>query len=165
MDEDFQIGNIYVELKATRSKFHKHIINGLAQLTVPPKTKKYLVSTLVVELNARTTPDSINLHDSTVEILDLIPKALNREFLDRLGDRGYLHKFNGADYKSFNYQLFNMKFIEVDKSFPCINISTLNNSLYKYVDPQKVQYELDLSGLSDKLEGVDEGFITQLLQE
>ena len=41
-----KIGSKYVEIKSTRSKLHKHIINGLNQLTVMPNTQKYLASYL-----------------------------------------------------------------------------------------------------------------------
>jgi len=163
MDEDFQFGNIFVELKATRSKIHKHIINGLPQLSVPPETTKYLVTSLVIDLGERKTPESNNLYEITVDLFGIVPKDQKRGLLDRLADRGYFHEVNGPEYGSFNYQYYDWLFIEVDDSFPCINLSSFDGSLYNYVDPKKVQYELDLSGLSGSLKEVEEGYILKLL--
>ena len=163
MDEDFKFGNKFVEVKATRSKLHKHIINGLAQLTVPLKTSKYFISTLVTELDKQSTESSINLYDITEEIFEIIPNAEKPIFLKRISDRGYFHELNGIEYKAFNFDFYEMKFIRVDESFPCINLTTLNESLYRCIDPQNIQYELNIQSLSGSLECVSEDFIQELL--
>ena len=62
-NEDFNINSTLIEVKTTRSKEHKHIINGLSQLTVLENSKKYILSHLIRDDGKFNSDNSINLFE------------------------------------------------------------------------------------------------------
>jgi hypothetical protein len=161
-NEDFRINNTYIEVKSSRSKEHKHIINGLAQLTVIPNTTKFLFSSLVTDYDKYKCKSSFNLFEVTEKILDIIDLSDKNNFLDKLRKRGYYHIESGEAYKDFNYDFYETKVIEIYKGFPCLNLNTFEESIYSNVNPESIKYELRLSNLLSKSISYDIRFIDNL---
>lgn len=143
--EDFQVGKVFLEVKTTRSKEHKHTINGLAQLTVLPDTRKYLVSILAIDLGKEQTRDTANLYSLCNELLNMLPDQDRQPFLDKLSARGYHHRLTGVHYEQFNFVGYEKKIAEVGDEFPCLNMGSISLGLYANIDQAKIRYELNLS--------------------
>jgi hypothetical protein len=146
-NEDFKVGNKYIEIKATRSKLHKHVINGLNQLTVIPNSCKYLASYLVEDNDFGQTQFSVNLRSQTDMVLGLLSINQRQGFKDKLIDRKYWHDLQGKDYEQFNFTFYQAVFAKVDASFPKLDICSVPTTLHGNIAPDKVNYELNLQSI------------------
>lgn len=145
--EDFKIRNKYVEIKATRSKLHKHIINGLSQLTVLPNTQKYLVSYLVEDNESEQTLSSINLQTQTNKILSLLDVNQGRNFKEKLINRNYWHDIQGNEFQQFNFTFNDPIYAEITLAFPKLDIHSIPSQLHGNIPPDQVRYELNLQSI------------------
>ena len=155
-NEDFKIRSKYVEIKSTRAKVHKHIINGLNQLTLMPNTQKYLASYLVEDNESEKTIYSINLPSQTKKILDLLNVKDKSTFKQKLINRKYLHDANGNDYEEFNFTFSDPIYAEVDVNFPRLDIYSVPHSLHGNIPPGKVEYELNLHSVLNLFQPINQ---------
>jgi hypothetical protein len=161
--EDFIIKDIYIEVKSTRSKEHKHIINGLAQLTILPDTKKYLSSNLLT-VNDKYKPEgSVNLYDLTISILSVIDVNSKDDFIERLRKRGYAHLINGNMYEECNFTFYEKKMIQISTDFPCLNLKSLDEKLFSNIDPNKIEYELNLENRKSNFTDLTSSFLKKII--
>jgi hypothetical protein len=156
VNEDFKIGNKYVEIKATRSKLHKHIINGLTQLTVMPNTYKFLASYLVEDNDIMKTQFSVNLKTQTDKILDILSVNQRLAFKDKLINRKYWHDLQGDDYEQFNFTFSDPIYSEVDVNFPRLDIYSVPDKLHGNIAPGKVEYELNLHSILNLFQQINQ---------
>lgn len=161
--EDFIINNTYIEVKSTRSREHKHIINGLSQLTIIPNTKKFLCSNLVIENEKFKSNESFNLFDLTNHILAILEINLKDDFIQRLKKRGYHHLINGRQYEDYNFTFYEKKIIEIRNDFPCLNKKSLNEDLYSNIDPDKIKYELNLENKKSNFTDLTSLFLKKIM--
>lgn len=146
-NEDFKVKSNYVEVKATRSKEHKHIISGLNQLTILPDTKKFLASYLVEDHDSFKARGSINLYSQTKSLLKTIPTIDRPKFLKKLEDRKYFHKYNGVEYEEFNFKFYDPIYAEVNASFPKLDNKSVKSKWHGNIPPDEVKYLLNLESL------------------
>ncbi len=155
-NEDFKIRSKYVEIKSTRAKVHKHIINGLNQLTLMPNTQKYLASYLVEDNESEKTISSINLPSQTKKILNLLKVKDKSTFKQKLTNRKYFHDVNGNDYEEFNFTFSDPIYAEVDENFPRLDIYSVPHSLHGNIPPGKVEYELNLQSVLNLFQPINQ---------
>ena len=159
MNEDFKVRSNYVEIKATRSKEHKHIISGLNQLTVIPNTQKYLASYLVEDNDSLKTKASVNLYTQTNKLLKALPVRDKLIFLEKLIDRKYFHTLNGVEYEEFNFTFYHELISEVDSAFPKLDINSVPKSKQGNIPPSGVKYDLNLQSILPRFSKLNKAYL------
>jgi hypothetical protein len=153
-NEDFRIRDKYFEIKVTGTKEHKHIINGLDQLTPVKGTKKILISMLCENVGSFHSSETVNLPEKFLKIRSLLPKQDVSLFEDNMRNRGYVHVLHSDLYKDFNFKIYDPRFLQIEDSIECLNLITVPQALLKYISQKSIEYELNIQSLIADLEKI-----------
>ena len=151
-NEDFKVNDNLFEIKVTRAKEHRHIINGLSQLTPIPNFKKFLVSYLCEFSGVYHSSDTINLNELYEYLIKALPAIHIIDFEERMRKRGYVHLLHENLYNESNFILYDPRLLKIEDDFKCLNLNSVASDLLQFIPQDKVKYELNIQSLIDDLD-------------
>lgn len=140
---DFVSGLKLIEVKASSSGKHTHIINGLDQLKISDDKELYILSFAFLRSDIYTDFNLTDVIADTSLIFRNDPVS-NRDFYVKLRNRNF-NMFDIQKYKNYCFSLIDAKLFSVTVETPRLTSDNLKKPLNPRIS--KIRYTLDLDGL------------------